>query len=328
MSGLPDGSSALLAERRAQTIARINELQLLLAPLEDISIRPFCVYATGSVGRLEVSTHSDLDLFVIGEKLTRIEQIQVQARLIEATRTAGFPDFSGDGEFLGYYETRSFIEKLGRRDENHLNVFTARMLLLLESRPLFGAGTYQDAVMTVLRAYWRDHDNHPDTFLPVFLCNDIIRYWKELCVNYEARRELNAQGDRDVPRDRLKNHKLKYSRMLTCFSAIAQLCGLVRRRSRVALPDAFAMTQRTPTERLEALASEIPSAAGAATDLLAQYVYFLRETDHPKHELFRRFASAEHHRTYKHEAKRFGDTMAELLRTVGEGTDLLRYLLV
>lgn len=46
MSGLSDGSSPLLAERRAQTIARINELQQLLAPLEDISIRPFCVYAT------------------------------------------------------------------------------------------------------------------------------------------------------------------------------------------------------------------------------------------------------------------------------------------
>jgi len=45
-------------------------------------------------------------------------------------------------------------------------------------------GTIDEGVKTT---YYRDADDRPD-FLPAFLINDITRFWKTLCLNYEHSR--------------------------------------------------------------------------------------------------------------------------------------------
>jgi hypothetical protein len=138
-----------------------------------------------------------LDLFIVGREvdvegkskraLSHLDEICVKAELIGATRSANIPDFSGDGEYLDHYTIEQLVGGLGTPEDDANNTFTARMLLLLESRSLLGEDVHADAIDRVLDRYWRDYDGRHGDFVPAFLANDILRMWRTFCVNYEAR---------------------------------------------------------------------------------------------------------------------------------------------
>jgi predicted nucleotidyltransferase len=146
----------ILERRQAETSCRLNEMRGLLASAESRCAGKACVYATGSFGRGEASPHSDLDLFIVGNDLTRLDEICVKADLIQVTRDLGIEEFSGDGAYLLRYKTSELIETLGKPEDDSSNTFTARLLLLLESRPLVEAQVYQTVTRDVIAAYWRD----------------------------------------------------------------------------------------------------------------------------------------------------------------------------
>jgi glutamine synthetase adenylyltransferase len=56
-----------LAERRSLSTRRLSELREHLKEAEKLAGKKACVYATGSLGRLETGAHSDLDLFIVGK---------------------------------------------------------------------------------------------------------------------------------------------------------------------------------------------------------------------------------------------------------------------
>jgi len=108
------------------------------------------------------------------------------------------------------------LEALGSPIDDIQNLFTVRMLLLLESRPVFNDTIYERQVDNALDHYFRDARNK-ESFRPLFLINDILRYWRTLCLNYELIRN-------DIRRPwRKKNINLKFSRMLTGFATILPL---------------------------------------------------------------------------------------------------------
>jgi hypothetical protein len=115
---------------------------------------------TGSFGRVEASPYSDLDLFILGKssadrtrRLSRLDEICVMADLIEVTRKLRIPEFSGDGRYLVHYSVHDLIGTLGKPDDDATNTFTARLLLLLESRPLLGMEIYEELIEDVVAAY-------------------------------------------------------------------------------------------------------------------------------------------------------------------------------
>ena len=125
--------------------ARIDELGSRLKPVESLlSGEPLCIYATGSYGRLEAGEDSDIDVFFLYEghpavkQLSNLTLIRLSACLIEATEAMDFPPFSGDGRYLDIHYLDHMEEVLGSPEDDSLNAFTARMLLLLESRPVYG----------------------------------------------------------------------------------------------------------------------------------------------------------------------------------------------
>src|SRR5262249_36221355 len=136
-----------------------------------------------------------------------------------------------------------------QQTDDATNTFTARLLLLLESRPLLGSAVYSRAVEKVVDAYWRDYQDHRHDFVPAYLTNDILRLWRTLCVNYEARTQTEPPAKK--AKRKLKNYKLKHSRLLTCYSTLIYLLALSRKRRAVAPSDAKVMTEMSPTERLE-----------------------------------------------------------------------------
>lgn len=313
----------ILERRRRETRERLKRFGGNLGAAAKLVDGRACVYATGSFARGEASEHSDLDLFIVGRgriderALPNLDEICVKADLIEMTRTHGIHDFSGDGEYLKHYTIDELVGTLGKAEDDATNTFTARLLLLLESEPLVGRDTYDFAIDQVLSAYWRDYQDHSTSFVPAFLANDVLRIWRTFCVNYEARTQTEP-AERKAKR-KLKNYKLKHSRLLTCYSALALLLALFKEKGTVAPSDAKDMVRQTPTERLEWLKSSASfSQSSARVDvLLEKYERFLAETEVEESVLVQRFLDRPTSQRLFKEASEFGDEMFALLDTIG-----------
>src|SRR5437879_12377305 len=123
-----------------------------------------------------------------------------------------------------HYSAYYLCTTLGEPEDDVTNTFTARLLLLLESRALLEENVHREVVTAVIKAYWRDYEDHKADFMPAFLANDILRLWRTFCVNYEARTERVPLEEK--AKGKLKNYKLKHSRLLTCYSALLYLLAV------------------------------------------------------------------------------------------------------
>jgi predicted nucleotidyltransferase len=324
-----------LGDRRSQTAVRLDQLRENLRPAASLAAGKACVYATGSFGRREASAHSDLDLFIVGKSdgktgslLRGLDEICIKADLIEVTRQLGIPEFSGDGRYLVHYSVPEFTGTLGKPEDDVTNTFTARLLLLLESCPLLEPAVYREVTEEVIAAYWRDYEDHKTDFMPAFLSNDILRLWRSFCVNYEAR--TARVPDEEKARGKLKNYKLKHSRLLTCYSALLYLLAVYGRQKTVAPADAVAMIALTPTERLEWLREQpdLSVARDTISSLLDHYERFLVATNANEKELVSRFLDKEESRQYMNAAYNFGDLVFDALAQIGNGNRFHRLLVV
>jgi predicted nucleotidyltransferase len=313
----------ILEYRRDRTQSRLKEFRSRLVETEELTRDKACVYLTGSFGRGEAGDGSDLDLFIAcgctQEKpdLRRLDEICVKAALIQTARDLKFPEFSGDGEYLKNYTFNDLISNLGKPEDDISNTLTARLLLLLESRSLFGEEIYRQGIRDTLAAYWRDYEDHKDSFSPAFLANDILRLWRTFCVNYEAR-TVTEPVEKKAKR-KLKNYKLKHSRLLTCYSGLLFLLAVFGEKGTVNPDDAVKMVELTPTERLEWLIrNHSCSNSRPKVELLLQhYENFLKNTETSESELISRFLDKKSANDLMREAYEFGDRMWDVLESIG-----------
>ena len=167
-------------ERRAQySDNKIKEISLQLDDINIILGNKTCIYLTGSFGRGDASEDSDLDLFILCENedsLNKLDEICLKAELINLTRRLKFPDFSGQGKYLKNHSCEKLIGTLGKPDDDKENTLTARLLLLLESKPLVGDEVYEKIIKEIIKKYWHDYQGHEEKFEPAFLTNDILRF--------------------------------------------------------------------------------------------------------------------------------------------------------
>ncbi len=329
-----------LNRRRKLTKERIEELQQKLGLTRKLCADHGCVYATGSFGRIEASSHSDLDLFILSREvdkaspekprkepsLSKLDQICVKADLIRATQELNIEEFSGDGEYLTHYTVEDLKRTLGTREDDVTNTFTARLLLLLESYPLIGNAAYEQLTRSVIKAYWKDYNGRESEFMPAFLVNDILRMWRTFCVNYEAGKP--PESEEDKARRKLKNYKLKHSRMLSCYSALMFLLFAYRTEGTVSPATAFEMVSLTPTQRLEWLLGQKECKAGHAEidKVMATYEDFLQQTDAPKNDLVNKFKGDTKH--FFESDRSFGNSVFSVLQTLGAENPLYRVIVV
>lgn len=338
-----NGEEALeeINRRRVFTVKRIEELRLALKEADAIAAGKACVYATGSYGRCEASEFSDLDIFIVGKnngrqrpdgkegsQLSQLDEICIKADLIEISRKLKFPDFTDDGKYLIHYSLHDFTKTLGTPEDDVTNTFTARLLLLLESCALIGEEVYQEIAGDVFAQYWRDYGDHRSDFMPAFLANDILRLWRTFCVNYEAR--TDREPDIKKAKGKIKNYKLKHSRLLTCYSAVLYLLGVYGKNSTVSPQDALYMFGCSPTQRIEDLASDpaFTHAAETLRQLLDQYEQFLISTNVAEADLVTRFRDHKESSDMMAASKRFGDLVFKALNEIGKGNAFHRMLVV
>lgn len=324
----------VLRARRIEAQSRLTKLKDRLQDAARRAEGKACVYITGSFGRGEASKYSDLDLFIVGlgtkkdRALPRLEEICIKADLIEATRDLEFPEFSGDGQYLEHYAEDELIGALGQPEDDASNTFTARLLLLLESQAVLGSAVYEQIVKDVLAAYWRDYEDHKNEFIPAFLANDILRLWRTLCVNYEAR--TLTDPPRKKAKRKVKNYKLKHSRLLTCYSALLYLLSTYSLRRTVHPDDAVGMTKLSPAGRLEYLLEQqhVATAHETISELLRQYESFLIATGSPEEEIVERFLNPAAAKEHLRSANILGDLTFKALELIGQRNPFHRMLTV
>jgi len=290
-----------------------------------------CVYATGSYGRLEAYDQSDIDLFFLfaptPEEKPRVflPFLRLAGRLVEVTERMGFPPFSGDGRFLETLDVVAMERQLGSPADDSTNTFTARMLLLLESQPVTDPERYAEFLRRVVGFYYRDYAGHEGDFVPTFLTNDILRFWRTLTLNYEHDRyQAGALADASareaaMVKSALKNYKLKVSRLSTCFSMIVHLaCS----QPPVTLDQVVGLCNLTPRERFAALADHRPhdpdrgdeaTVEALVGELEAVYEAFLERVQRPEEELLEAFAERGYRKDRLREAAAYGDRIFDLL---------------
>jgi hypothetical protein len=260
--------------------------------------------------------------------LPRLDEICIKADLIETTRQHKFPEFSGDGEYLVHHSTGELIGTLGKPEDDASNTFTARLLLLLESRPLLCESVYKNIITEVVAAYWRDYEDHKLTFMPAFLANDILRLWRTFCINYEARTQADP-AEKKAKR-KFKNYKLKHSRLLTCYSGLLFLLYTYQKYNTVHPSDVLTMVELSPTSRLEWLASDNGKASTKdhVAAVLKLYERFLEDTDKPELQLIQEFLDRDKARAYMQNANELGDKVYDLMSSVGGDSSFFRLLVV
>ena len=328
-------------DRSRQTRERLNAFREQFAdhlPERASVLRDrVCIYAVGSAGRGEIGEHSDLDLFSVSrpDAISNVDHILIKTALLRATRACGFPEPSRDGMFLQVHDVARISGNFGKPEDDSENTFTARMLLLLESICIVDPATYDSILNDVLDLYWTNAANHQTDHLPIILVNDIVRYWRVVLLNYEAKIRKSSPPDAGTDTDakrRMLSYKLRFSRCLTCFSAVAFLlkCATLD-NGHVAIERARQMVGAKPVERLlwiSGVSGDDAEVRGFVDELLELHESFLGNSQIPAVQLLARFSDENFCRERSTEASRFGTTMAEFILHLGRRNPLLRYIVV
>lgn len=229
--------------RNDDSLKKIKKIKEAFKIIDDSKYSHISIYCGGSLGRGDVGKVSDLDLFIISERnkedISRIETLNLLSVVIRINNSLGYPEFSNDGKYLDIYSFSDLRANVGSPKDDEKNSFTVRMLMLLESRPVFNDDLYKKYLDGFVKHYFRD-DKPNQPFKPAFLMNDILRYWRTICLNYELIRNDNKRPWRK------KNINLKFSRMLTAFGTILPLIA----KNEITQEDVISILDKTPLERI------------------------------------------------------------------------------
>lgn len=219
------------------------------------------VLVCGSLARREAAGPSDVDFFLVSDdedgRKERLEKIK------EAVTRLGLEKPSPKGPFAIPGTRLSIIQNIGGAADSNANI-TQRILLLLEGDWLFNMKGFQDLRRRILRTYVKD--GIPDDQVALFLLNDIIRYWRTVCVDYEYKTTAEANPKPWA----IRNIKLVFSRKLIYASglfSVASTADMAREEKIRRLEELFDLR---PLDRLVHVCG-----AAATAEVLRSYEVFL-----------------------------------------------------
>jgi len=172
---------------------------------EKIKSTDVAIVVAGSYGRLDACVESDLDYMILTEKPNG-GTAEIKGQLIEIATEIGIPMPNATGVFSEVIPITEMIERTGSKDDSIASL-AQRMLLLMESRPIYNEQLYRDVVARILRKYLAFVIENTSKEALFFL-NDIIRYFRTICVNYEF--NFWKEEDKWV----MRNVKLRHSRIV------------------------------------------------------------------------------------------------------------------
>lgn len=225
----------------------------------------YLVGVNGSVARGECTSGSDVDLFfLINGKVKIADAKEAQASYRDRLMSEGLKMPSHGGVFENPLKIANLLKTIGG-DQDTNEFITRRMLFLLEGEWTFNQRLFENTRTKLIERYV------PGELAPqklcLFLLNDVIRYWRTICVDFEHK---TASADKSRA---IRLVKLRFSRMLLYLgglAAVSQTGGLEVDAKRQKLEELFALPTTT---RLRSIFGEEMDGP------LSRYANFLRCLD-------------------------------------------------
>lgn len=219
------------------------------------------VVINGSLARGEITSQSDFDAYPLHSPGAEAIAAQLFG---DVKARAGLKEFAAEGAFGKAVVAGSLSRNIGGQGEDNWS-FTKRMLFILESSYLGDSRIYELTLSSLVERYI--NDDITDKQIGRFLLNDIIRFYRTMCVDFEFKtvEQEKPWGIRYI--------KLIFSRKLIYFSGLlmcAELAGKSASEKRATL---IKLIRQPPTDRLVSVMGRdiIPA--------LDEYDYFLSLLD-------------------------------------------------
>lgn len=212
------------------------------------------VIVFGSLARREATTKSDLDFAIAVHRLPDqvLRTRELLDAVVEVQRKLSFEEPGRSGMFGAIMSAADITERIGLEQDTNLN-HSRRILLFQESTSVFAPELHERLLAATLERYVIDYAT-PKRGVARFLLNDLLRYWRTIAVDYQAKR-WEAQG----PTWGLRYIKLKTSRKLAYAGTLASLL-----RARESSVDYFIEQFRMPAlARLAQLEPDLEDARKA-----------------------------------------------------------------
>ena len=330
----------ILKESHERCRKKLEEIRSAMSELDSLlGTEHLTIYLTGSYGRGEAGVLSDLDPFFLhsgSSKESRLKkdvETKIFSNIAKICNNLGFPPFTDGGRYLEIHYVNDRFPEIGSIKDDYTNFLTARLLMLLEGTYIFNQVLYNRIIIRILDWYYRDYEYYKDDFMPLSLINDIIRFWKTFCINYEfqcSKRSLlhrdkgaKAAGIEFSERNDLL--KLKFSRLLTCYSMVLALAahgeGIKHHEMR-------SLVRKRPLQRLKFVAKLLPDHISTINEMISLYEEFLLINHLDGNMRFKKLMDENNYNKILESGQRFGDLIYQIIINICDNDSKRRFLIV
>ena len=223
----------------------------------------------GSYARREATVGSDVDLFFLYRDIAEPQAKEMLDDFRSKLESSRFKNSTEEGPFTEPLLIDSIYENIGGKKDDNTQI-TRRMLLLLEGEWIFNKELLDSTRNKVLERYI--HDNLTEKQISLFLLNDVIRYWRTICIDFEHKvKDRTAKDKKDYC---LRLIKLRFSRKLLFFAGVLAISTTYGLSSEEKIKKLIEVLAKPAIERVRFIAGE---RAVPAIELYADFLAALND---------------------------------------------------